>query len=337
VGRSDKPTGPFVDATGASLLAGRVGGTPVLSMNGNRWVGLGHNSVLEDFEGQWWTTYHAVDRFDPYFANAGTFTKRPLLIDPIDWVDGWPQVRGGLWASDEPMPAPAAQPGDETAYVPTLAQWDDPGRKVKGLSEDFDGTELSDRWEWVREPAEPEWDLANGVLTFNTQAADLHIGSNNASVLTGSLPGQDWIVEAKVRLNLPAEGCCFNFTQAGLVVYDSDDAYLKLVHFSLWETRQTEFAKEVPPAPGLPSYGNTVVGPPGEWTWFRIAKTQVDGEEQYRAYTSDDGITWVRGGVWTHDLGSDARIGLVSMGGSGFTAEFDYVHVYRPEGWPNRR
>ena len=84
VGRSASPTGPFVDQTGASLMAGRVGGTPVLSMNGNRWVGLGHNSVLVDFAGQWWTTYHAVDRFDPYFAGAPGFTKRPLLIDPID-------------------------------------------------------------------------------------------------------------------------------------------------------------------------------------------------------------------------------------------------------------
>jgi arabinan endo-1,5-alpha-L-arabinosidase len=37
----------------------------------------------------------------------------------------------------------------------------------------------------------------------------------------------------------------------------------------------------------------------------------------------------VRGGVWTHTLGSGARIGLVSMGGSGFTAEFDYVRVYK--------
>jgi arabinan endo-1,5-alpha-L-arabinosidase len=139
-----------------------------------------------------------------------------------------------------------------------------------------------------------------------------------------------------VRLNLPAEGCCFNYVQAGMVVHDSDDAYVKLVHASIWETRQTEFAKEVAPVEGLPRYGNTVVGPPGEWTWLRIAKTTVDGEEHYRAYTSDDGVTWVRGGVWTHELGSDARIGLVSMGGSGFTAEFDYVRVYRPDGWNGR-
>jgi hypothetical protein len=31
--------------------------------------------------------------------------------------------------------------------------------------------------------------------------------------------------------------------------------------------------------------------------------------------------------VWTHALGNSARIGFVSMGGSGFTSAFDYVHV----------
>ena len=329
VGRSSSPTGPFVDQVGSSLLESRVGGTPVLSMNGNRWVGPGHNSVLIDFDGQWWTTYHAVDRDDPYFAGAPGFTKRPLMIDPVDWVDGWPQVRGGLWASDEPMPAPAAQPGDTTAYSAVLAAWDEPRTAVKGLSDEFNGNDLRNLWRWVRGET-AEWSVGGGVFTFDTQAADLYEGSNSASVLTQPMPGGDYIVETKVRLNVPADGCCFNYTQAGLVVYAGDDSYVKLAHVSIWETRQTEFAKEVPPTQALRPYGNTVVRPPGEWTWLRIAKRVIDGEEHYRAYTSDDGVNWVRGGVWTHDLGSNARIGLVSMGGDGFTAEFDYVRVYRP-------
>jgi arabinan endo-1,5-alpha-L-arabinosidase len=66
VGRSDNPLGPFVDAEGVSLLAGPVGGTPVLSMNGNRWVGPGHNTVVADLGGQDWIVYHAIDRNDPY-------------------------------------------------------------------------------------------------------------------------------------------------------------------------------------------------------------------------------------------------------------------------------
>jgi arabinan endo-1,5-alpha-L-arabinosidase len=79
---------------------------------------------------------------------------------------------------------------------------------------------------------------------------------------------------------------------------------------------------------GYPRYGNTVVTAPGEWTYLRISMRVVNNEERYTAYTSRDGHTWNHGGTWTHALGSNARIGLISMGGSGFTTSFDYVRVY---------
>jgi len=172
--------------------------------------------------------------------------------------------------------------------------------------------------------------LENGAFRFDTQAADLYVDSNNASVLTEPAPQGNYAVETRVKLNLPAEDCCFNYVQAGLVIYGDDDNFIKLAHVSIWETRQTEFAKELAPVPeDYPRYGNTVVGPPDEWTYLRIVKRTQAGEELYTAYTSRDGQSWVRGGVWTHQLGNSARIGLVSMGGSGYTANFDYVQVYR--------
>jgi arabinan endo-1,5-alpha-L-arabinosidase len=328
VGRSENILGPYVDREGVSLLAGRVGGTPVLSMNGNRWVGLGHNSVFEDFDGQWWTVYHAVDRNDPYFEGAVGFTKRPVLLDALDWVDGWPTVRGGYWASDNPEHVPAAQPGTETQYRFRPIKPDELGKLIEPLSDEFNGA-LGEQWSWVREPASGT-SITTETFNFDTQPADLYVDSNNASVLIEDTPNGNYVVETRVRLNLPPEGCCFNYVQAGLVIYGDDDNFIKLVHVSIWETRQTEFAKEVFPVPdGYPRYGNTVVGPPNEWTYLRIVKRIHAGEEHYTAYTSTDGLTWVRGGTWTHELGSDASIGLVSMGGSGFTAEFDYVRVYK--------
>jgi arabinan endo-1,5-alpha-L-arabinosidase len=328
-GRSASPLGPFVDKQGVSLLAGRVGGTPVISLNGNRWVGAGHNAVLTDFDGQDWFVYHAIDRNHPYFAGAVGFTKRPALLDPLDWIDGWPTVRGGLWASDQPMPAPAAQPGQTTDYVVQRPQPDIRGDKLGFASDEFNSQVLHPRWHWVREPAPGRFGLGGGTFRFDTQAADLFVDSNNASVLTEAAPHGDYLVETKVKLDLPPEGCCQNFVQAGLVIYGDDDNFIKLAHVSIWETRQTEFAKELSQVPmGYPRYGNTVVGPPGEWTWLRIVKRTAGSEERYRAYTSSDGVNWVRGGVWTHNLGASARIGLISMGGSGFTANFDYVRVY---------
>jgi arabinan endo-1,5-alpha-L-arabinosidase len=330
VGRSDNILGPYVDREGVSLLAGRVGGTPVLSMNGNRWVGTGHNSVFVDFEGQWWTVYHAVDRNDPYLADAvGFLSKRPVLLDPIDWIDGWPTVNGGFWASDKPQQAPAAQPGTKTNYRLKTPKPHEPGKLIASLSDEFNGS-LGEQWSWVREPAAGTYSVSGETFDFDTQDADLFVDSNNASVLLESAPNGNYVVETRVRINLPPEGCCFNYVQAGLVIYGDDNNYLKLVEVSIWETRQTEFAKEFFPVPeGYPRYGNTVVGPPGEWVYLRIVKRTHAGEEHYTAYTSFDGNNWVRGGTWTHELGSDASIGLVSMGGPGYTANFDYVRVYK--------
>src|SRR5215211_8561863 len=329
VGRSKNVLGPYVDREGASLLAGRVGGTPVISMNGNRWVGTGHNSVFEDLNGQFWTVYHAVDRNDPYFGSAIGFTKRPVLMDRLDWVNDWPTVRGGLWASDSAQPVPAAQPNMKTKYPLQTVTTDQPGELIASLSDEFNGA-LGPQWSWVREPASAGYAVSGETFDFYTQPADLFEDSNNASVLLEAAPSENYIVEAKVKLNLPPEGCCFNYVQAGLVIYGDDDNFIKLVEVSIWETRQTEFAKEVFPVPdGYPRYGNTVVGPPAEWVYLRIVKRNHAGEERYTAYTSLDGVTWVRGGTWTHELGSDASIGLVSMGGSGFTANFDYVRVYK--------
>ena len=72
IARSRSPLGPFVDKDGVAILASRVGGTPVLGQNGNRWVGTGHNAVVTDFSGQDWIIYHAVDKTDPYYAVART-------------------------------------------------------------------------------------------------------------------------------------------------------------------------------------------------------------------------------------------------------------------------
>lgn len=319
--RSDSPRGPFLDRDGVSVLDAGVGGTPLLAQNGNAWIGVGHNTVLQDGDGAWWTLYHAVDEADSYFAGEPGFTKRPLLMDPLDWVDGWPVVGGGGGPSDGARPAPGADgPRPVAAALP-----DEPGEIIPEAS---DGFADLDAWTWVRPP--PEGVAADGVLSWETQDADLFEDRDDASVLTRPAPEGDYAVDVRVRLDVPAEGCCHNYVQAGLVIHGDDDAYVKLALASIWETRQTEFARELPSVPeGAPRYGNTVVGPPGpDWTWLRIVVRREGATELYRAYTSRDGQTWRRGGTWRHALG-DAAIGLVAMGGAGFTAEFDDLRVSR--------
>ena len=105
-GRSRSPRGPFVDADGAALTDSRVGGTTVITQNGNKWIGPGHHAFITDVAGQDHIVYHAIDRGTPWLTNPFGINRRPMLIDRIDWVDGWPRTRAGLGPSEGPVPAP---------------------------------------------------------------------------------------------------------------------------------------------------------------------------------------------------------------------------------------
>jgi arabinan endo-1,5-alpha-L-arabinosidase len=237
------------------------------------------------------------------------------------------------------MPAPAVSPRRPSGYRPDPVRPQRPGRLLPAYSDDFEDG-LGPAWQWRREPAPGTWGVEDGAFRFDTQDADLYLDTEpdrTASVLDRPAPDGDFVVETDVVLDVPPEGCCQNFVQAGLVLTagdeTADDAFVKLVHASLWETRQTEWAKEVPSAPEeYPRYGNGVVGPPGDVTRLRIVVDRRPGEDRYTAYTGEPGRPLVRGGTWTHELGEASRIGLVSMGGAGFTARFLDVRVWRLRG-----
>ncbi len=105
-GRSTSPMGPFLDADGISLTASKAGGTILVTQNGNRWIGAGHHAVATDHAGRDFLVYHALDRNNAWLEEPFGITRRPMLADRIDWVDGWPRVRAGAGPSDTPQPAP---------------------------------------------------------------------------------------------------------------------------------------------------------------------------------------------------------------------------------------
>lgn len=126
-GRARSPLGPFVDRLGVPLMQSRSGGTPVIAPNGNRWIGTGHNSLVVDAAGQQWMTYHAIEKNDPWLDVSPGFTMRPMNLDRLDWIDGWPLVRAGRFASDGPQPAPV-----------TKAQMDDRFEDAAATAAGFD-------------------------------------------------------------------------------------------------------------------------------------------------------------------------------------------------------
>lgn len=507
VGRSTSPRGPFVDRAGDTMTESRVGGTRVIQPNGNKWVGTGHNSMVTDLTGQDWLVYHAIDRRDPFLEEPFGVNQRPMLMDRLDWIAGWPTVRGGHWASEGRVAAPvtrwaagselngrsplgawhadggrwrarrgviargyvrqsASSPrpsfltsredaparmraeadlrirsqggaagllaayrgrddhvvawldrnagalvsdvrvdGSSAGRVQTplpdsfrFEQWHNVAMEIRGTglraevtdarlhdpvavqrrtlpsdavrggsvgvaaraaridadnigaarlytphtsaaphpsvggvdpaySDEFDDGTLDPQWSWVRLPSGRE---TGGAYRWPTQDADLVGEDNSASVLLRAAPPGRYTAETKLTLPLGVN-TDRSFQQAGMVVYVNDDHHVRLTDVAIFNTRQTEFLKEMPYAGGISS-GGMAIGPPARVTWLRIEhrRDPMRGEHELRAATSRDGKHWVWGGVWTLPARTQPRLGLVSMGGAGATADFAYFRVHRP-------
>ncbi|MBA3431568.1 MAG: family 43 glycosylhydrolase [Actinobacteria bacterium] len=213
--------------------------------------------------------------------------------------------------------APLYHRARETAPPPNVGE-----EALENFSDEFNDARLDPEWSFVREPAGEQ---TGGVYRFPTQGADLFEDINDATVVRRKAPSGNYTVQTKMAIDLGVD-TDKSFQQAGLVMYSNDDRYLKLVHVSIGPDRRTEFAKEDP------FYESMVVGAPARVTWFRISH-RVDrkhNEQELRAASSRNGKHWAWGGVWTLPLGAKLDIGLVSQGGEGSTARFDYVRTFRP-------
>ncbi|HYI39073.1 MAG TPA: glycoside hydrolase family 43 protein [Allosphingosinicella sp.] len=83
VARSRSATGPFEPRPGT------------LIERGGKWIGPGHNAVIDDASGESWIVYHAVDAARPRTKPTDEVnTRRVMLVDRIVWEDGWPRVNG---------------------------------------------------------------------------------------------------------------------------------------------------------------------------------------------------------------------------------------------------
>jgi len=100
VARSQSATGPF-----ETLEEARGVPHSLMLFKSERWLAPGHNSIVIDTAGDVWIIYHAIDVNRPRQRQEDQInSRRILLIDRIQWRDGWPFVGT---PSDEPQPAPA--------------------------------------------------------------------------------------------------------------------------------------------------------------------------------------------------------------------------------------
>ena len=93
VGRSRSLMGPYVDRAGRDMLGVHH---ELVVGNGNGFVAPGHNAeFITDDKGQDWMLYH---------TRLEVGGPRYLLLDRIEWNDGWPEVRGHVPARSAEAP-----------------------------------------------------------------------------------------------------------------------------------------------------------------------------------------------------------------------------------------
>ncbi|MET9256404.1 family 43 glycosylhydrolase [Streptomyces sp. NPDC003717] len=139
VGRATSPTGPFTDDRGTDLTAPTSKGGLVVGANGDRWIGPGHNALQTDLSGQDWLVYHGIPAEDPDLALVPgidrTLSRRPMLVDRLDWIDGWPVVRAGAGPSTGDQPAPVTAWSAGGAFgTGSLTGWHAEGSGREGWS-----------------------------------------------------------------------------------------------------------------------------------------------------------------------------------------------------------
>lgn len=332
VGRAATPFGPYLDAQGISMLAVNPGGTPVIRMNGNSVIGPGGNVIFTDESGQDYILYHGILSGSPYYAGNVGYTARPGFIDAIDWINGWPVARGGFGPSDSaaPQPLPAAQPGATNAYITAQSTPDSPRSAIAALSDDFTESALSPQWSFIHSTA--TYTLNGTGYQVNSVGYDPIGSMANVPLLAESAPAGDYMVETELDLNLPVSGVGQNYAQAGLLLYGDDNDFVRADLYNNNDTRQVEFIKaEAPQASGYPSWGSTNLAAAAVnsrvTVWLRIVRKNVNGQQFYTAYSSNDGSTWIQGGTWIHSLGASEKICLYAGNQAGYVAKFHYVHV----------
>jgi len=352
VGRSRSPLGPFVDELGIPLAQG--GGTIVLAANGNDFVGPGGGTVFQASPGHYWLIFHVIPEQAPYLPSGAT--ARPAALEPIEWgAGGWPVVNHGNGPSAGPQPSPSVldRKPPQPAGSGTLLKVPLPGRLLVGYSEDFDRPALGPEWHWVHEQR-PGWslDLKHGTLTIETAPGDIYQTEDSAhNILLERAPSGNFIEATKVALR-PTE----DYQQAGLLLWQSHDAYFRLTAEYNSGVDMTEWAKQTDvtspyagfscsgyPPNTCPVYGSgflevpgfspaaKAVGGSGTWTWLRIVKVG----DLVSAYTSINGKSWSPGATYNLDgfkKASPLYIGLIAVAAGAPTqvpAHFAYVHVYR--------
>lgn len=216
----------------------------------------------------------------------------------------------GYWVLAEQAASLRLRP----AFVETASPYND----------EFNSSTLDPKWSWVRENA-THWSLtaSPGNLRIVTQVGDIpERGTGWArNILLQAPPAGNFEMVTKVNF-----APTVNYHQAGLIVYKSDAAFLRLIRLAMDGGQLISFAAATQ---GWGDFIFTTAPFTGTTNHLKIRRIGTT----FSGYFSPDGITWTLLGIFDLPALSNFKIGLAAFNGwptgtPEINAEFDYFRVF---------
>jgi glucosylceramidase len=221
-----------------------------------------------------------------------------------------------MFTASGPTSTPTPTPTATLTPTPTPTSTPTPTAIPGTHTDEFNSSTLNSAWSWVRED-NTQWSLTTnpGYMRIVCQDGDLYQTTNNAkNVLLRTAPTGDWSIITKLNFNPTS-----NTQQAGLVVYQDDDNYIKLVRI-YYNTNSLECSKEVGGAFTANSAAQTATT-----VYLKVTKS---GTTYTGYYNLDGGTTWTQVYQYTGINFSNIKVGLLScIAGSTLNADYDWFDV----------
>jgi beta-glucosidase len=217
----------------------------------------------------------------------------------------------------------------------------------KSESDEFNSTTLGSQWSWVRED-DTKWSLTEspGSLQITLQEGDISDTLATAKNILLQDANTDWTMESKLVFS--QKPSAFG-QQGGLIAYQDDDNYVKLVYdYTLSGYRPAERFELIFESNGFQINGGAInarsIVKENNTVVFKLEKKGIS----YTAYYSTDGNNFTPLGTVEAEL-SDVKAGLIAFAGTGegrrlmfmmppestpetgpeidFNMAFDYFHI----------
>lgn len=125
----------------------------------------GHADFVELPNGEWWSVFLGCRPYEGDLYNTG----RETFMMPVEWKNGWPEIKGG----NEPIPMRNKRPN-----LPFSKEKIEPNNGNFIWHDNFDSNELSLKWNLIRTPSEKWYELTNGKLLIKPRKESIHTETN---------------------------------------------------------------------------------------------------------------------------------------------------------------